>query len=122
MLDVVPIPTVYNFIRKSFPHHFVSFIADKMCFPVCRYVCTMPKFQAAVVCVLGVCSVQFVSVYVLISTVTCKNYTLFIFVTSFGRNFSHQAKYECLQPNNYFSGHLFLRHCHCDEKHALLLQ
>jgi len=105
MLGVVRIPAIYNFIRTSFPHHVVSFIADAMCFLVFRYVCTVPKFQAVVRCILGVCNVQFVSLYVLISTVICKNYTLFIFVTSFGRNFSHQAKY--LQPNNYCSGHLF---------------
>jgi hypothetical protein len=37
-LGVVRIPVVYRFIRKSFPHHVVSFIADKMCFLVCRYV------------------------------------------------------------------------------------
>jgi len=92
MLCVVRIPAVYHFIRKSFPHHVVSFIADKMYFLVCRYVCTVLKFQAAVICVLGVCNVQFVAVYILISSVICKNYTLFIFVTSFGRNFSYQAK------------------------------
>jgi len=41
-------------------------------------------------------------VYVLFSTIICKNYA-FISLTSFGRNFSHQAK--CLQPNKYCSGH-----------------
>lgn len=64
MLGVARIPAVYHFIRKSFPHHVVSFIADGMCFLVCRYLCTVPKFQAAVISVLGVRNVQFVSVYV----------------------------------------------------------
>jgi hypothetical protein len=119
MLGVVLIPAVYLFILKGFPQYVVSFIADTMCSLACRYVCTVPKFQAVVRCVLFVRNVQFVSLYALISTIICKNYTLFIFVTSFGRNFSHQAKY--LQPNNYCRGSLFLYHCHCDEKHALLL-
>jgi hypothetical protein len=55
----------------------------------------------------------------LVSTAICKNYTSFIFVTSFGRNFRHQAK--CLQPKTVVMA-IYFFHRRQDETRVLLLR